>query len=100
MQYMVPNGGLIKLILPDQVFVETQPTVKIYKGYGTSALSIEVVNDPVAEKNEIHIKLREDLNRGANGQGQVYTIEWDGNRNPRTFMPTDLFAVWTYDGIV
>jgi len=40
------------------------------------------------------------MERGADGLGQVYTIEWDGNRNPRSFMPTDLFEVWSYDGIV
>jgi hypothetical protein len=49
------------------------------------------MNDPVVAKNEIHIKLLQDMERGANGQGQVYTVEWDGNRNPRTFLPTDLF---------
>jgi hypothetical protein len=40
MQYTVPKDGYIILKLPEQVFVETQPTVKIYKGYTTSTLSI------------------------------------------------------------
>ena len=29
----------------------------------------------------------------------MYTIEWNGNRNPRSFLPTDLFEVWAYDGV-
>jgi hypothetical protein len=35
---------------------------------------------------------------GGTGTGQLYTIKWDGNRNSRSFAPTDNFLAYAYDG--
>lgn len=57
------------------------------------------MNDPVADARTILIKLNEEMDRGSSGS-QVYTIFWDGNRNPRTFLPTGLISVEAYDGVI
>jgi len=101
MQYKVPKNGYLKIKLPEDVFIETKPNIKISKGTSASAsgLSIQLVNDPVADVRTILIKLNEEMDRGSSGS-QVYTIFWDGNRNPRTFLPTGLISVEAYDGVI
>ena len=101
-QYTVPRGGYIRIILPKQISIEgpTNPSIT----YDGGSVSGTVTNDPtVKNKNsqhEIHIKLDAPVSRADDRGGKTYTIKWQGNRNPRTFMPTDLFRVWAYDGEV
>ena len=71
MQYKVPKGGYLKITLPEHVFLETKPNIKIYKGTSasSSSLSIQLMNDPVAEDEGrvILIKLNEEMDRGSSG---------------------------------
>lgn len=102
MQYLIPRGGKIKIICPSQIYIDStggMPDVRLLDGInGTSRIDVSNVRvEPGTGNNgkqEVSFTLNEDMDPDS---GTLYTIAWNNIRNPRTFSPTDLFDLFSYD---
>jgi hypothetical protein len=79
----IPNKGYLRIDLPVEVSLQSRPTVTMKSGLTASLESYQ--------KNYIRLKATAQIATGD------YWVKWNRNKNPRSFAPTGLFNMTSYD---